>query len=201
MGIIRVEKNFGGIEGVSLIQPKIFGDNRGHFMETYNYRDMLEAGFDSDFVQDNQSVSMKGTLRGLHYQIHYPQAKLVRVAFGEVFDVVVDIRPDSPSLGKWVGVHLSAEDGTQLLIPRGLAHGFLALSDEVVFCYKCDEYYHPNDEGGIAWNSPKLGIQWPSITGNYSGSASSEGYSLLDGTPLCMSEKDQAFLPYEDCER
>lgn len=201
MGTIKVERDLGGIQGLCLIQNTVFGDKRGSFIESYNRRDFEREGLGFDFVQDNQSISVKGTLRGLHYQISFPQTKLIRVAKGKVFDVAVDIRKDSPTCGQWFGIELSDESANQLLIPRGLAHGFLALSEEVVFCYKCDEYYHPNDEGGIAWNSPKLGIQWPSITGYYSGSASSEGYSLLDGTPLCMSEKDQAFLPYEDCER
>lgn len=151
------------IEGVVIIEPKVFSDERGYFMETYNKADFEKAGIDCTFVQDNQSMSKKGVLRGLHFQKTYPQAKLVRVVKGEVFDVAVDIRPDSPTWGKYVGVILSAEKKNQLFIPKGFAHGFLVLSDVAEFTYKCDEYYHPEDEGGIAWDDPTVGIVWPEI--------------------------------------
>ena len=159
-------------------------------METYSQRDMAEAGLDIPFVQDNQSMSTKGVLRGLHYQIKFPQTKLVRVIRGTVFDVAVDLRPGSETYGKWYGIELTAENKKQFLIPKGFAHGFLVLSDEAEFCYKCDNFYHPNDEGGIAWNDPTIGVQWPGVEGAYQGSASAEGY-LLDGTPLKLSQKDQ----------
>ena len=151
------------IEGVFIIEPKVFGDERGYFMETYNRADFKKAGIGCTFVQDNQSMSKKGVLRGLHFQKTYPQAKLVRVTKGEVFDVAVDIRPGSPTWGKYVGAVLSAEKKNQLFIPRGFAHGFLVLSEVAEFTYKCDEYYHPEDEGGIAWNDPTVGIVWPEV--------------------------------------
>ena len=190
MGQITVEKNVGGIEGLCVITPTVHGDNRGYFMETYSQRDMEEAGIDITFVQDNQSMSRKGVLRGLHYQINYPQTKLVRVIKGEVYDVAVDLRAGSPTYGKHYGALLSAENRKQFLIPRGFAHGFLVLSDEAEFCYKCDDFYHPDDEGGMAWNDPKLGIKWPGVEGEYRGTASAEGYTL-DGMKLIISEKDQ----------
>ena len=191
MGQITVEKNAGGIEGLCVITPTVHGDNRGYFMESYNQRDMQEAGIDITFVQDNQSMSVKGVLRGLHYQKNFPQSKLVRVIKGAVFDVAVDLRPASPTYGKWYGVELTEENKKQFLIPRGFAHGFLVLSDSAEFCYKCDDFYHANDEGGLAWNDPAIGIAWPGIVGEYKGSASAEGYTLADGTPLNLSEKDQ----------
>ncbi|MBQ9156317.1 MAG: dTDP-4-dehydrorhamnose 3,5-epimerase [Eubacterium sp.] len=190
MGQINVEKNVGGIEGLCEITPKVHGDNRGYFMEIYSRRDLEEAGIDITFVQDNQSMSKKGVLRGLHYQINYPQTKLVRVIRGEVYDVAVDLRAGSPTYGKHYGALLSAENRKQFLIPRGFAHGFLVLSDEAEFCYKCDDFYHPDDEGGMAWNDPELAIEWPGVVGQYPGSASAEGYTL-DGKCLNMSEKDQ----------
>ena len=190
MGQITVEKDLCGINGLCLIQPAVHGDSRGYFMETYNQRDMAEAGIEITFVQDNQSRSTKGVLRGLHFQIQYPQAKLIRVSRGEVFDVAVDLRPDSETFGKWHGELLSEENKHMLLIPRGFAHGFLVLSDIAEFCYKCDDFYHPNDEGGIAWNDPDLGITWPNLQGTYRGSAGAEGYSF-DGEPLLLSDKDQ----------
>ena len=190
MGQIKVEKNVDGITGLCVITPAVHGDSRGYFMETYSRRDMAEAGLDMVFVQDNHSMSVKGVLRGLHYQIDHPQTKLVRVIRGEVFDVAVDLRKDSPTYGKYHGELLSAQNRKQFLIPCGFAHGFLVLSDEAEFCYKCDDFYHPNDEGGIAWNDPELGIQWPGVKGDYPGSASGEGYTL-DGLPLILSEKDQ----------
>lgn len=149
------------IDGVYIIYPKKFGDNRGYFMETYKEEDFKKAGLKYVFLQDNQSKSKKGVLRGLHFQKKYPQAKLVRCIEGEVFDVCVDLRKDSPTYGKWEGVILSAEKGNQFMIPRGFAHGFVVLSETATFCYKCDETYHPEDEGGIIWNDPKIGIEWP----------------------------------------
>ena len=149
------------IEGVYIIESQVFGDNRGYFLETYNKKDFDNAGLKYDFVQDNQSKSRKGVLRGLHFQKTHPQAKLVRVLEGEVFDVAVDLRKDSKTYGKWVGVILSAENKKQFMIPRGFAHGFVVLSDEATFAYKCDDFYHPEDEGGIMWNDPKVNIKWP----------------------------------------
>jgi dTDP-4-dehydrorhamnose 3,5-epimerase len=149
------------IEGVYIIEPPVFGDARGYFMETYNEKDFAEAGITARFVQDNQSSSRKGVLRGLHFQKSFPQAKLVRVVSGEVFDVAVDLRPESPHFGKWAGVVLSAENKKQFFIPRGCAHGFLVLSEHAEFAYKCDEFYHPEDEGGLLWNDPAIGIAWP----------------------------------------
>ncbi|MBR5363993.1 MAG: dTDP-4-dehydrorhamnose 3,5-epimerase [Oscillospiraceae bacterium] len=198
MGQITVEKNVGGIEGLCVITPAVHGDNRGYFMETYSKRDMAEAGIDIDFVQDNQSGSVKGVLRGLHFQKQYPQTKLVRVIKGSVFDVCVDLRKDSKTYGKWYGVELTAENNKQFLIPKGFAHGFLVLSDSAEFCYKCDDFWHPNDEGGLAWNDPAIGIEWPELTGIYPGSASAAGYSLKDGTALTLSEKDQKWYTLEN---
>ena len=149
------------IEGVFIIEPKVFGDERGFFMETYKQSDFEEAGLNYNFIQDNQSRSHKGVLRGLHYQKNFPQAKLVRVIQGEVFDVAVDLRKDSKTYGKWVGVILSAENKKMFMIPRGFAHGFLVLSDTAEFVYKCDELYHPEDEGGIMWDDPDVNISWP----------------------------------------
>ena len=194
MGQITVEKNVAGIEGLCVITPAVHGDNRGYFMETYSQRDMEEAGLNMVFVQDNQSMSTKGVLRGLHFQKHYPQTKLVRVIKGSVFDVAVDLRADSATYGKWYGIVLTEENKKQFLIPKGFAHGFLVLSDTAEFCYKCDDFYHPNDEGGLAWNDPEIGVVWPQVTGNYDGSASAQGYTLEDGTPLNLSEKDQKWL-------
>lgn len=178
MGQIKVEKNVGGIEGLCIIEPTVHGDNRGYFMETYNSKDMQEAGIDRVFVQDNQSCSTKGVLRGLHFQINYPQDKLVRVVSGEVFDVAVDLRPGSETYGKWFGVLLSAENKKQFFIPKNFAHGFIVLSDSAEFAYKCTDFYHPNDEGGLAWNDPEIGVEWPMP----------EGMAVED---LTISEKDQ----------
>lgn len=149
------------IKGVYVIEPKVFGDHRGYFMETYNYEDFKEAGLDMVFVQDNQSKSKKGVLRGLHYQNPNPQGKLVRVISGEVFDVAVDLRKDSSTYGQWEGIRLSAENRKQFYVPEGFAHGFLVLSEEAEFVYKCTEFYHPEFEGSIAWNDPSIGINWP----------------------------------------
>lgn len=191
MGQIKVEKNVGGIEGLCVIEPEVHGDSRGYFMETYSQRDMEEVGINIVFVQDNQSCSTKGVLRGLHFQKQYPQTKLVRVIKGRVFDVAVDLRKNSDTYGKWYGIELTEENKKQFLIPKGFAHGFLVLSDIAEFCYKCDDFYHPNDEGGMAWNDPEIGIEWPEVVGEYRGSASAEGYTLIDGTKLNLSDKDQ----------
>lgn len=190
MGQIKVEKDVSGIAGLCVITPAVHGDDRGYFLETYSRRDMAENGLCYDFVQDNQSMSVKGVLRGLHFQKSFPQTKLVRVIKGSVFDCAVDLRGNSPTFGKWFGIELTAENKKQLLIPRGFAHGFLVMSDTAEFSYKCDDFYHPNDEGGLAWNDPAIGIVWPGVTGGYRGNASAEGYSF-DGCPLILSEKDQ----------
>lgn len=173
MGKINVETC--EIEGLKVITPTVFGDERGYFMETYNYNDCKEAGIDLTFVQDNQSMSKKGVLRGLHFQINYPQDKLVRVIQGEVFDVAVDLREGSPTFGKWFGVRLSAENKKQFFIPKNFAHGFLVLSETAEFVYKCTDFYHPNDEGGLAWNDKEIGVDWP----------------IPEGMELTISEKDQ----------
>ena len=180
MGQIKVEKNAGGIDGLCIIEPAVHGDNRGYFMETYNKKDMNEAGLDMNFVQDNQSCSKKGVLRGLHFQKQYPQGKLVRVIRGRVFDVAVDLRSDSETYGRWHGVELTEDNKKQFYIPEGFAHGFLVLSDIAEFCYKVTDFYHPGDESGIAWNDPEIGIIWPEIVGEYSGGANAEGYTLKD---------------------
>ncbi len=179
MSQIKVEKT--PIEGLYVIEPTVHGDSRGYFMETYNYNDMKEHGLDMVFVQDNQSKSTKGVLRGLHYQINHPQGKLVRVIKGRVFDVAVDIRKNSPTYGKWYGVELTEENKKQFYISPGFAHGFLVLSDEAEFVYKCTDFYHPGDEGGIMWNDPALAIKWPGVVGD----------RLEDGTELKLSEKDK----------
>ncbi len=192
MGQIKVTK--APIEGLYIIEPTVHGDSRGYFMETYNQRDMEKAGLNMTFVQDNQSMSTKGVLRGLHYQINHPQGKLVRVIKGKVYDVAVDLRNNSETYGKWFGVELSEENKKQFYISPGFAHGFLVLSDTAEFCYKCTDFYHPNDEGGLAWNDPSIGINWPGIVGEYKGSANVEGYIFEDGLPLNISEKDQKWL-------
>ena len=161
MGKINVINDCGGIKGLKLIEPAVYEDGRGYFFESYNYNDFKEAGINCRFVQDNQSASVKGVLRGLHYQINYPQEKLVRVIEGTVYDVAVDIRKDSPTYGKWFGTYLSAENKKQLFIPRGFAHGFLVLSEEAIFCYKVDNAYAPQAEAGIIYNDPDINIQWP----------------------------------------
>ena len=189
MGQITVKKDLDGIAGLCLIEPKVHGDSRGYFMETWSKRDMEEAGFDIDFVQDNQSSSSKGVLRGLHFQKQHPQTKLVRAIRGEVFDVVVDLRAGSSTYGKWHGELLSEENKKQFLVPKGFAHGFLVLSETAEFCYRCDDYYHPEDEGGVAWNDPEIGIVWPKMEGEYPGTASGEGYTV-DGAPLKLSDRD-----------
>ena len=170
------------IEGLYVIEPTVFKDERGYFVETYNQNDMKEAGLDMVFVQDNQSMSTRGVLRGLHFQKQFPQGKLVRVVRGKVFDVAVDLRSDSKTYGKWFGVELSAENMKQFYIPEGFAHGSLVLSDEAEFCYKCTDFYHPGDEGGLAWNDPEIGVEWP----------------LEEGVDLIISEKDQKWKGLKD---
>ena len=198
MGQIKVEKNVGGIQGLCVIEPTVHGDSRGYFMETYNENDMKEAGLDMVFVQDNQSCSTKGVLRGLHFQKSFPQGKLVRVIKGSVYDVAVDLRSNSETYGKYYGIELTEENKKQFYIPQGFAHGFLVLSDIAEFCYKCTDFYHPGDEGGMAWNAPEIGIQWPQVKGSYQGSASAEGYAMADGTALNLSDKDQKWLGIKD---
>lgn len=200
MGQIDVQYHLDGIKDLCLIKPAVHGDNRGFFMETYNQRDMESAGFHYNFVQHNQSMSTKGVLRGLHFQKHFPQTKLVRVIKGEVFDAVVDLRADSKTYGKWHGELLTEENKNQFLIPRGFAHGFLVLSDVAEFCYLVDDFYHPNDEGGMAWNDPDIGIIWPRLKGQYNGSACAGGYSI-DGVALVLSDKDQKWLGLKDTIR
>ena len=196
MGQIKVTKT--NIKDLVVIEPTVHGDDRGYFMETYNQNDMKEAGIDVEFVQDNQSMSTKGVLRGLHYQKEFPQAKLVRVIKGEVFDVAVDLRRDSETYGEWFGIRLSEENKKQFYIPAGFAHGFLVLSDEAEFCYKVTDFYHPGDEGGIAWNDPDLGIEWPGVAGEYQGNASPDGYAMEDGTLLKLSDKDKLMKGLKD---
>ena len=186
------------IEGLYVIEPAVHGDSRGYFMETYNQNDMHEAGLDMVFVQDNQSMSTKGVLRGLHFQKEFPQGKLVRVIRGEVFDVAVDLRKDSSTFGKWFGITLSAENKKQFYISEGFAHGFLVLSETAEFVYKVTDFYHPGDESGLAWNDPAIGIEWPGLVGEYHGTASGEGYVLSDGTPLNLSDKDQRWNCIQD---
>ena len=159
MGKITVETC--EIEGLKVITPAVFGDARGYFMETYQYEDFKAAGIDVTFVQDNQSASKRGVLRGLHFQINHPQDKLVRVIKGEVYDVAVDLRKDSPTFGQWHGVLLSEENKKQFFVPKGFAHGFLVLSEYAEFCYKCSDFYHPGDEGGLIYNDPEIGVEWP----------------------------------------
>lgn len=196
MGQIQVTKC--PIEGLYIIKPAVRADGRGYFMETYNQNDMHEAGLDMVFVQDNQSMSTKGVLRGLHFQKQYPQGKLVRVIKGRVFDVAVDLRSDSETYGKWCGVELTEENKKQFYIPEGFAHGFLVLSETAEFCYKVTDFYRPGDEGGLAWNDPEIGIDWPELTGTYNGTASAKGYAMTDGTPLNLNERDQKWLGLKD---
>ena len=170
------------IKGIYVIEPTVFKDERGYFMETYNQNDFHEAGLDMVFVQDNQSMSVKGVLRGLHYQKQYPQGKLVRAVRGTVFDVAVDLRTGSETYGKWFGVVLSAENKKQFYIPEGFAHGFLVLSDEAEFAYKCTDFYHPNDEGGLAYNDPDIGVEWP----------------IPEGMELILSDKDQKWGSFKE---
>lgn len=186
------------IKGLYVIEPTVHGDARGYFMETYNQKDMEEAGLNMKFVQDNQSCSTKGVLRGLHFQKEFPQGKLVRVVKGKVFDVAVDLRSNSDTYGQWFGVELSEENKKQFYISEGFAHGFLVLSDIAEFCYKCTDFYHPGDEGGLAWNDPSIGIIWPELVGDYNGNASATGYKMTDGTAINLSEKDEKWLTLKD---
>ena len=183
MSQIIVEKNVNGINGLCVISPAVHGDARGYFMETYNQRDMEENGLDYVFVQDNQSSSTKGVLRGLHFQKQYPQTKLVRVIKGAVFDVAVDLRKGSDTFGKWFGLELTEENKKQFLIPKGFAHGFLVLSDTAEFCYKCDDFYHPGDEGGLAYDDPDIAVAWPAVD-----------------APILLSEKDARQPKLKDLE-
>ena len=173
-----------GIEGLVVVEPKVFGDNRGYFMETYNYNDFKAAGLDMVFVQDNQSKSKKGVIRGLHFQKKNPQGKLVRVVSGEVYDVAVDLRRGSDTYGKWYGVLLSAENKKQFYVPEGFAHGFVVMSETAEFVYKCTRFYDPSDEGGLMWNDPEIGIDWP----------------VPENAELLLSEKDQHHQPLKDFE-
>lgn len=163
------------ISGLYVIEPTVFSDERGYFMETYNKNDFTKAGLSMEFVQDNQSKSSKGVLRGLHYQKQYPQGKLVRAVSGRVFDVAVDLRRSSETYGSWYGVELSADNKKQFYIPEGFAHGFLVLSDEAEFAYKCTDFYHPGDEGGLIYNDKEIAVEWP----------------IEEGMELIMSEKDK----------
>ena len=185
MGKITVTKDCGGIQGLYVVEPTVFGDRRGYFMETYNYNDFAEAGIGCQFVQDNQSASKKGVLRGLHFQINHPQDKLVRVIRGEVFDVAVDLRDGSETFGKWFGVILTEENKKQFFIPKNFAHGFIVLSDYAEFCYKVTDFYHPNDEGGLMWNDPDLGVEWPMPEG-------------MTEKNLILSDKDKVNSSYRD---
>lgn len=180
MGKIKVTRC--DIEGLCVIEPTVFKDDRGYFVETYNYNDFAAEGLDMKFVQDNQSMSVKGVLRGLHFQKQFPQGKLVRVLRGKVFDVAVDLRGGSATYGKWFGVELSAENKKQFYIPEGFAHGFVVLSDEAEFAYKVTDFYHPGDEGGLKWDDPEIGIEWP----------------IEEGMELILSDKDQKWLGIKD---
>ena len=180
MGKITVETT--EIAGLKIITPQVFGDERGYFMETYNYNDFKEAGISEVFVQDNQSMSVKGVLRGLHFQKQYPQGKLVRVIKGRVFDVAVDLRKGSPTFGQWKGVLLSEKNMKQFFVPKGFAHGYLVLSDYAEFCYKVTDFYHPGDEGGLMYNDPAIGVQWP----------------IPEDMELTISEKDQKWSGIAD---
>lgn len=179
------------IEDVKIVDVKAYGDSRGYFMETYKQSDFVAGGIDCVFVQDNQSSSTRGVLRGLHFQIEHPQSKLVRVVSGKVFDVAVDLRKDSSTYGKWEGVVLSADNKRQFFIPRGFAHGFLVLSDSAEFCYKCDDVYHPGDEGGLMWNDPEIGIEWPALDGD----------DVFDESQLILSDKDNNHPSLSNLER
>jgi dTDP-4-dehydrorhamnose 3,5-epimerase len=186
------------IRGLYIIEPAVYGDDRVYFMETYKRQDMKEAGLNMIFVQDNQSRSVKGVLRGLHFQIRHPQGKLVRAIRGEVFDVAVDLRAGSETFGRWFGVILSEENKKQFYIPEGFAHGFLVLSDVAEFCYKVTDFYHPEDEGGIAWNDPAIGIEWPGLVCACEEDLQAAGYVMEDGTPLKLSDKDRKWKGLKD---
>lgn len=172
------------IDGVIIVDVKSYGDARGYFMEIYKQEDFEKGGIKATFIQDNQSASSQGVLRGLHFQINHPQSKLVRVVEGEVFDVAVDLRPGSPTFGKWEGVVLSAQNKRQFFIPRGFAHGFYVMSEHATFCYKCDDVYHPGDEGGLAWDDPEIDITWP----------------LVEGAPVLLSDKDKVHPSFKELQ-
>lgn len=183
MGKITVETC--EIEGLKVITPQVLGDERGYFMESYNYEDFKAAGIPEVFVQDNQSASKKGVLRGLHFQINFPQDKLVRVIKGEVYDVAVDLRPQSPTFGKWHGELLTEANKKQFFVPKNFAHGFYVVSDYAEFCYKCTDYYHPGDEGGLMWNDAEIGVKWP----------------LDQNTEMTLSDRDtkwKSFAEYKE---
>ncbi len=180
MGKFKIETC--DIEGLYVIEPTVFGDNRGYFMETYNQEDFAEAGLNMVFVQDNQSSSTKGVLRGLHFQKEHTQGKLVRVISGEVFDVAVEIRKGSKTYGKWFGVVLSAEKKNMFYIPEGFAHGFYVMSETAEFTYKCTDFYDPASEAGILWNDPKIGIEWP----------------IAEGETPVLSDKDMRHPEFSD---
>lgn len=184
MGRIIVEAT--PLKGVYVIEPHVFGDERGYFFESYNERDFQTFGLEMRFVQDNQSMSTRGVLRGMHFQKQHAQGKLVRTLAGSVYDVVVDIRPGSETYGKWFGVELSEDNHRQLYIEPGFAHGYLALTDKAVFAYKTTDYYHPEDEGGLLWNDPEIGIHWPCVEAGPDGSL-----RLQDGTELTINERDR----------
>ena len=183
MGQIKVTNT--PIKGLYVIEPTVHGDDRGYFVETYNQNDMAEAGLNMVFVQDNQSMSRKGVLRGLHFQKQYPQGKLVRVIKGSVFDVAVDLRKSSDTYGKWYGVELTEENKKQFFIPKNFAHGFLVVSDYAEFCYKCTDFYAPGDEGGIMWNDPEIGVEWP----------------LPEGMEPILSERDKVWGKFSELKR
>lgn len=189
MGKIQVERCYTGdgveIPGLRVITPAVYRDSRGYFVETYNYNDMAAEGLTMEFVQDNQSHSVRGVIRGLHYQKEFPQGKLVRAIQGSVFDVAVDLRTSSPTYGKWYGVELSEDNFKQFYIPEGFAHGFLVLSETATFCYKVTDFYHPGDEGGLIWNDPKIGVKWP----------------IPEGMELVFSEKDTRWGTLEETFR
>lgn len=189
MGKIQVERCYTGdgveIPGLRVITPAVYRDSRGYFVETYNYNDMAAEGLTMEFVQDNQSHSVRGVIRGLHYQKEFPQGKLVRAIQGSVFDVAVDLRTSSPTYGKWYGVELSEDNFKQFYIPEGFAHGFLVLSETATFCYKVTDFYHPGDEGGLIWNDPKIGVKWP----------------IPEGMELVFSEKDTKWGTLEETFR
>ena len=177
------------LPGVMVIQPQVFGDSRGYFMETYKISDFADAGINREFVQDNESSSTKGVLRGLHFQKEHTQGKLVRVTHGEVFDVAVDVRPGSVTYGKWTGVTLSSEKKNMLFIPEGFAHGFLVLSDTAEFIYKCTDVYDPSSEGGNPWNDPSIAIDWPKLDCEYKTSEKDEKHESFASQDFSWASK------------
>lgn len=190
MGKFKVTKTH--IKDLIVIEPEIIGDNRGSFMEIYNKKDLYQIGIYDEFVQENQSFSVKGVLRGLHFQKNYPQSKLARVLSGRVFDVAVDLRKNSNTFGEWYGVELSDKNNKLFYIPQGFAHGLIVLSETAVFCYKCNQFYHPNDEDGIMFDDPEINIMWPEVKKENS------NYFLEDGTKLIISEKDKKWNSFKD---